>query len=203
MRFVKFTAMLIVAGLFVGVTASQNVAAQTVPFFIAGSGNIPEGLPLIPGESRPHNSVGFATSVGVHKGEGAFEIIGFTSATTATFQSTRPYKFTSFSNRRNTLACNYGTVDTTPAATEAGEVTLYPVDPANGIFYAVFIAEFTPALEECTGKFRRLTDGNFLMVAISEPFQIVGAEGLPLQDDPDGQIQYSWYGVGTLTYGRR
>ncbi len=203
MRFVKLFAMLFVASLFVGLTASQKAAAQTVPFLVFGSGDIPEGLSLIPGESRPHNSFGYATSGGFHRGQGSFEIIGFESQTTATFKSTTPYKFTSLLNSRDTLACNYGTVDATPGASEPGNVTLYPVDPENGIFYAVFIAEFTPALEECTGKFSRLRDGNFLMYARSEPFQVVGADALPVPGDADGAIQYSWIGLGSLTFGRR
>jgi hypothetical protein len=107
------------------------------------------------------------------------------------------------------LHATTGKVDATPGASEPGSVTLYPVEPEKGIFYAVFLAEFTPALDECTGRFRRLTDGNFLMLAVSEPFQVVvDTDGVPtnlapVSDDPDGQIQYSWYGVGTLTYGRR
>lgn len=203
MRFVKLFAMLFVTGMFVSLTASQQAVAQTVPFLIVGSGDIPEGLSLIPGESRPHTSVGYATSVGFHRGQGSVQIIDFLSQTTAAFKSGTPYKFTSILNRRDTLACNYGTVDATPGASEPGSVTLYPVDPENGIFYAIFIAEFTPALAECTGKFSRLRDGNFLMYARTEPFQVVGADAVAVPSDADGIIQYSWIGVGSLRFARR
>jgi hypothetical protein len=107
MRFVKFTAMLFVASLFIGLGASQKVAAQTVPFFIAGSGNVTDGLVLDPTVVNPHKSIGYATAVGLHTGEGEIRFLGFTSPSTGIFESGVPYKFTSLFNRRNTLACNY------------------------------------------------------------------------------------------------
>jgi hypothetical protein len=57
---------------------------------------------------------------------------------------------------------------------------------------AVFVAEFNPVLELCTGRFKKVTGGSFMMTAISEPF-VFGAT------DPVG---YSWEGEGTLQFRR-
>lgn len=177
--------------------ATANMAsAQTVPFFIVGSGEIPDGIPLTPGESRPHESVGYATSVGFHSGSGGLRLLDFTSPTTANFESSEPYKFKSLFGR-HTLACNYGVV---PDADEPGEVELFFVDQAAGIVIGVFLAEFTPDIPSCTGKFKRLKGGSFTMLAVTEPFQLSPSGGVPVAGDANGVIDYSWVGIGSLKY---
>ena len=84
------------------------------------------------------------------------------------------------------LACYYGRVD--EGASSPGVATLYP--QADGKFVAVFVAEFTPAYAECTGRFSKLTGGSFIMVATTEPF-VLGST------DP---VAYWWQGQGTLTF---
>ena len=71
-----------------------------------------------------------------------------------------------------------------------GEVTLYPV--GDGSFIAVFVAEFNPVPAKCTGRFAKVTDGSFIMVATSEPFFLLATTTTP--------FAYSWEGEGTLTF---
>lgn len=195
-------ALRFVGGVAVVLLLSVNVPAekangQTLPFLIVGSGTIPDGIPVAPDDIRPHNSIGFASFVGFHTGGGAFEVLENTSPTTADFQSSRPYKFKSLFGR-HVLACNYGV---TPDAAEPGEVELIPVgDPSNGIFVGVFLAEFTPDIPNCKGKFKRLKGGSFMMLAITEPFQATPGGGVPVADDSNGVIDYNWVGLGSLTF---
>ena len=195
------SALKIVCGLalalFIGSGGTGTSAnAQTVPFFIVGSGTIPEGIPLTPGESRPHQSIGYASLIGFHTGSGALRLLDFTSPTTANFESAEPYKFKSLFGRQ-TLAFNYGKV---PDAKEPGEVELFFVDQAAGIVIGVFLAEFTPDAASSTGRFKRVKGGSFTMLAITEPFQLSPSGGIPVADDANGVIDYSWVGIGSLKY---
>jgi len=59
------------------------------------------------------------------------------------------------------------------------------------------VAEFNPIPSECTGRFKNVVDGSFIMVAVSEPFE--------LQLDEDGftpPFNYTWEGKGWLKYNR-
>lgn len=198
-RSVKFVGGLAVVMLFATSLPAQKTSGQTLPFIIVGSGVIPKGIPLTPNDIRPHRSVGYASFVGFHTGAGAIEVLENTSPTTADFQSAKPYRFKSIFGR-DVLACKYGV---TQDAAEPGEVELIPVDPTNplnDIFIGVFLAEFTPDIPSCKGKFRRLKDGSFLMLAISEPFRATASGGVPLEEDSNGKIDYNWVGLGSLTF---
>jgi hypothetical protein len=65
---------------------------------------------------------------------------------------------------------------------------------SDGSFTAVFIAEFNPDLPNCTGRFAKLTGGSLIMIAVSDPFVILGLTTSP--------FNYTWSGSGTLTYGK-
>jgi hypothetical protein len=60
----------------------------------------------------------------------------------------------------------------------------------GGEFIAVFTAEFNPVLKKCTGRFTKVIDGSFIMVAVTEPF-VLGAT------DP---VAYTWQGKGWLEF---
>jgi hypothetical protein len=80
---------------------------------------------------------------------------------------------------------------TSNGAQQPGQATL--TLNADGSFTAVFVAEFNPDLANCTGRFAKLTSGSLIMVAVSDPFFILGASTTP--------FNYTWQGSGTLTYG--
>ncbi len=42
----------------------------------------------------------------------------------------------------------------------------------DGRFDAVFVAEFNPIMSECTGRFADVVDSSFLMIAVSDPFEL-------------------------------
>ncbi|XZE52361.1 hypothetical protein SH139x_004054 [Planctomycetaceae bacterium SH139] len=52
-----------------------------------------------------------------------------------------------------------------------------------------WVADFTPVVEDSTGKFRRLESGSIVMLAFS-PFQM-------------SNVPFIWIGDGDLVYGRR
>jgi hypothetical protein len=86
------------------------------------------------------------------------------------------------------LAFTYGDVGN--GAKQPGEVNLCPV--GDGSFFAIFVAEFNPVPTKCTGRFAKVTGGSLIMVAISEPFFLLGTETTP--------FAYSWQGDGSLTF---
>ena len=146
---------------------------------------------------------GFATSVGPHTGQGRFQVVENLTADTALFSSGVPFEFTSVFDG-STLACHYGRTDVANPAKEPGFVQLIPVDPETGMFFAVFLAEFTPSLEDCTGRFAKLKDGSFRMLAVSEVFQADPMTGFGVNpSDPSAPIKYSWYGAGSLKFKKR
>src|SRR5262249_20747579 len=65
---------------------TQALPPQTVPFEVVGSGDAPQGLPLFPGGMASHTSTGVSNLHGAFSGNGSFTLLGFTSATTGTFQ---------------------------------------------------------------------------------------------------------------------
>jgi hypothetical protein len=61
----------------------------------------------------------------------------------------------------------------------------------------VFIAEFNPVPEDCTGIFANVIDGSFIMLAKTEPFA--------LAVDEDGftpSFRYTWKGEGWIEFAR-
>src|SRR5262249_35807323 len=70
--------------------ACPGAQAQVVPFKVVGGGVAPDGLPLQTNVAAPHWAVGVGTGLGRYYGQGAFQILQFTSATTGVFDSAEP-----------------------------------------------------------------------------------------------------------------
>ncbi|QEH35187.1 hypothetical protein OJF2_37340 [Aquisphaera giovannonii] len=175
--------VLLVAGLSL---AGSPAHAQVVkPFKVVGGG-VAEYLPVVPDVASRHFAVGQATELGRYYGEGAFQVLEFHADGTADFDSARPFVFVAANGDR--LAFTYG--DTSNGAARPGEVTLHPT--REGLFVAVFVAEFNPIPALCTGRFAKVTGGSFIMTAVTQPFEF-GAM------DPVG---YIWSGEGSLVYRR-
>jgi hypothetical protein len=170
------------------VLGQNRAEAQVKPFKISGGGLAPDGIALVPGTPAPHSAAGNATELGNYQGEGFFQILNYTSLTTAKFSSGPDFIFTAANG--DLLAMTYGVVAN--GAAHPGDVTLCP--NSDNSFTAIFVAEFNPLLAKCTGRFAKLTGGSFIMVAVSEPFFILGATTTP--------FMYFWAGEGTLTFGK-
>ncbi len=166
--------------------APQIASAQVKPFKISGCG-IADAMPLTPGQVVAHQSVGVATHLGAHTGQGRLKLGIFTSPTTATFSSEVPYVFKAANGDQ--LACTYGLDGTTVT----GKVELFRPNPLLPIAYAVFVAEFKPVPAQCTGRFAKVIGGSFLMTAVSEPFDLRN----PVN------VRYCWEGDGTLKFATR
>ena len=71
-------------------------------------------------------------------------------------------------------------------------MTLYPAHCGDNpnLVYAVFVAEFNPVIEECTGRFASVTAGSFVITATTEPFDITHPFHVP----------YRWSGSGNLEF---
>lgn len=175
--------------------ACQSAQAQVKPFKVTGTGISLSGMPL-PGQSSAHWAVGQATHLGRYYGEGIVHteaITGFdpeTGIISAEFSSGAPFVFEGANG--DLLVCHYGR-DDLPVAEGGtgtpGAVTLYPL--GDGVYVALFIAEFVPIQSACTGKFAGVK-GGWTMYALSEPF-VLGAT------DP---VAYSWQGEGSLEFAR-
>jgi hypothetical protein len=169
--------------------AGHRAEARTEPFKVTGGGPAPLGLSVLGAES-PHRATGGATFLGRYHGNGIANVLTFDPNTgSGTFRGT--YTFVSANGDR--LACTYG--DTRNGARHDGTFQVY--DAGGGNITVVFIAEFNPVPAQCTGRFRHVTGGSFLMVAVTDPF--------PLQINSDGftpPFKYSWAGEGTLQFGQ-
>lgn len=168
---------------------SYDAQAQVKPFKIKGDGVASLGLPFPGQTARPHTVVGTATHLGRHHGAGSIQtntvvFDPITGSFTGEFGSGQPFVFTGANG--DILSCNYGRTDL--GASTPGTFTLIPVG-APGVYMAIFIAEFVPVSDDCTGKFKGVT-GSWVMYAATEPF-VLGSS------DP---IQYSWEGSGELTF---
>ncbi len=163
--------------------ACHRAEAQVVPFKVTGGGVAADGLPLEPDVPAPHTAVGQATELGEYYAEGMFQILKFTSPLGGIFDSAEPCVFTAADGSE--LAFTYG--DTFNGAAAAGEFTLYP--QGDGTFVAVFVAEFNPIPELCTGRFADVVDGSFLMVAVTDPFE-----------PGELNVGYTWQGKGWLEF---
>jgi hypothetical protein len=173
-----------------------SAAAQVKPFKVTGSGVGLTGLPAPGQDPRPHTIESVATFLGHHTGEGTVKTDSavFDPATghiTGEFGSGSPFVFVGANGDQ--LACYYGHTDF--GASEPGryDLTILGVQPDGSLVVeALFIAEFVPVSEECTGKFAGVT-GSWIMYAWTEPF-VLGS------DDP---INYSWEGQGSLTFQKK
>jgi hypothetical protein len=173
--------------------AALNGEVRAEPFKITGSGVAPLGLPLPGQDPRPHSIVGNATYLGRHTGEGSVKTDSavFDPATghiTGEFGSGSPFVFTK--KNGDQLACNYGRTDLGASKPGTFDLTILDVLPDGSLVVeALFIAEFIPQTDLCTGMFEGVT-GGWVMFAMSEPF-VLGSS------DP---IKYSWQGQGSLTF---
>ncbi|MCA9194854.1 MAG: hypothetical protein KDB03_23950 [Planctomycetales bacterium] len=188
--------------------------SQTIPFFITGSGYVPGGyFSLTPFVPIDHNTEsGWGIKIGHHTGEGGFQLTAPPNMSTLSvdFSSSRPYHFVSSDDPRNVLACNYGVITGDLPASQPGTATFHSIDsgadpdsPLDDTFIISFLAEFRPALDDCSGKFHksRLKNGSFMMLALSKPVKIDLANGIVVNaNTPGAPIAYSWYGLGTLTF---
>jgi hypothetical protein len=168
--------------------ACPRAQAQDKPFKVKGGGLAPDGISLIPFTPVPHSAVGEATELGEYSGEGMFQLLDFTGPLSAEFSSAPNFVFTAANGDQ--LAFTYGV--TSNGAAQPGEVTLFP--ESDGSFTAVFVAEFNPDLANCTGRFANVIGGSFTMVAVSEPFFIVGDTTTP--------FAYTWEGEGAIEFSK-
>src|SRR5262245_44415956 len=133
-------------------TAAEQADTRVVPFKVTGGGTAPLGLPVFPGGKAPHDATGTATHLGRYSGdEGKFELLTINLGTgTGTFRGS--FVFVAANGDR--LAMNYGADPANP-----GTFTLTPA--GGGKVVATFVAEFTPALGQSTGRFAEVTGGSF------------------------------------------
>lgn len=184
-----FSFLLAVAFSLAGTSAEAQV---TKPFKISGEGIGPMGLPL-PGQApRPHGIVGEATHLGRHAGLGSVQTdsaqFNADGTITGEFGSGSPFVFVGANG--DELACHYGRTEFGAEEPGTFELTILDFTPAGiPIVEAVFVAEFVPQPELCTGKFAGIS-GSWIMIARSEPF-VLGSS------DPLG---YEWVGEGELTF---
>jgi hypothetical protein len=152
------------------------------PLEVFGGGTAPQGLPLFPGGTAPHNAAGsislWGDYGGRYSGNGQFTLLNFTSAATGNFQG----NFDFVANNGDQLACNYG-------ADSPGTFTIFPT--ANGKVIVQFVAVFTPVPGASTGHFANVIGGSFTMIATSEAFDPTpNAQGYTMP------FAYSWEGAG-------
>jgi hypothetical protein len=164
----------------------QNQAqAQVKPFKVTGGGVV-NYVPLPGDPPQFHFAVGNATELGNYYGEGYVQVLELLSPNTASFDSAVPFVFTAANGDK--LAFQYGHVDARAAG--PGLVTLYPANGAKVV--AVFVAEFNPVPADCTGRFKKVIGGSFIMTAVTEPF-VLGAQ------DP---VAYTWEGDGSIEFSK-
>ena len=162
---------------------SHQGQTHSVPFLVTGGGTAPDGLPVFPGGTAPHNATGWASLVGHYTGDGTFELLSF-DPTTGTGTFTGSFVFVAANGDK--LAMNYGADPNDP-----GTFTLVPA--GNREVEAVFVAVFTPDPANSTGRFKDVTGGSFTMVATSAPFvPVPNAQGFT------PPFAYTWVGEGTL-----
>lgn len=169
---------------FLAIASACNPIHARVTKFEVNGGGVVEYIPL-PGDQAVHWAVGNATHLGEYYGVGIVRPEMFTSPATASFSSAVPFVFVGADGDR--LAFHYGRTD--QGAVTPGNATLFPT--SGGKFGSVWVAEFTPVPELCTGKFSGVTGGSFIMIARTDEF-VLGAK------DP---VKYTWSGEGYLKWG--
>jgi hypothetical protein len=175
-------AVRLVALVAVIVLACPTADAQVKPFKITGGGTV-DYVPLVDHVPVFHWAAGNATHLGNYYCEGYVQLLGFTSANTADFNSAQPCVFTAANGDK--LVFTYG--DTANGAAQAGYVTLLPA--GDGQFIAVWVAEFNPVPALCTGRFANVVAGSFIMTAVTEPFSF-----------GDTDVVYNWSGDGWIKF---
>jgi hypothetical protein len=175
---VRLTALAVIFAL-----ACPRADAQVKPFKVTGGG-FADYIPVTTDTPVFHFAIGQATELGRYYGAGKVQLDQFTSASTADFSSAVPFVFTAANGDK--LAFTYG--DTTNGAQQPGEVEIQYV--GGGEFVAVWTAEFNPVPALCTGRFKNVIAGSFIMVAVTEPF-VLGAH------DP---VAYTWQGDGWIEF---
>ncbi len=167
---------------FVALPLTFATPSGVAPFETAGAGHAPQGVPLIPGGTVPHDATGginlLDTYHGTYSGPGEYTFLNFTSPTTGEFHGT--FDFTA--KNGDQLPCTYG-------ASTPGTFTVYPVE--GGKVVVQFVAVFAPVTTECTGAIASITGGNFLMIATTDPF-----DPTPNAQGSTEAFTYSWVGAG-------
>jgi hypothetical protein len=178
-------------------STSTEVFGQVKPFKITGKGTIIEPIPFFPGGTAKHNIAGNATHLGRHEGAGEAEILTVDLNTgKGTFRSSSDVPFVFVAANGDKLAFHYGNNEETGA--KDGRVTAIPISPTK--FRTIWVAEFIPVPEQSTGRFKRVYDGCFTMIAETEPFTpLIPGSGL----EPDEQIEYEWSGQGWIAFAKR
>jgi hypothetical protein len=167
------------------VLAAPDADSLVVPFKVSGGGTAPNGIPVFPGGTAPHNATGTATYLGKYTGEGTFTLLSFDPETlTGTF--TGSFVFAAANGDR--LAFDYG-------ATTPGTFTVTPTGDGMGVVQ--FVADFTPDPAASTGRFANVTGGSFTMVATTEPFLLQpNAQGYTVP------FAYTWAGDGWIEFAK-
>jgi hypothetical protein len=166
--------------------AAPDAGSRVVPFRVSGGGTAPNGLPLFPGGSGPHNATGTATHLGQYTGEGTFTLLTLDPSTlTGTF--TGSFVFVAANGDR--LAFDYG-------AATPGTFTVTPT--SDGKVVVQFVAVFTPDPAASTGRFADVTGGSFTMVATTEPFVLQ-----PNELGYTVPFAYTWAGDGWVEFAKR
>jgi len=172
---------LVCATCFYEASGADPDAVVSKPFKVSGGGTV-DFLPLDPtGPSAPHNATGNATQLGnYYLVDAAVQIDSFIDPLTANFSSAVDPVFVAANGDK--LVLHYeGIVKLTPVLDENNQPT--------GEFTSRWVADFTPVLEECTGRFEKVVGGSFEMIATSGAFQL-----------SDTDIPYQWKGDGFLDW---
>jgi hypothetical protein len=172
------------------VIAVGSANAQVKPFKVSGGGPAPNGASIF-GADSPHSATGNGTQLGKYSGDGIFNALSFDATTlSGTFHGT----FTFVAANGDKLACTYG--ETANGADQPGTYQVVPAD--GGKVIIIFLAEFNPVPIACTGKFKDVVDGSFLMLAVTEPIDLsIDANGFT------PPFHYDWMGDGWLEFKKK
>jgi hypothetical protein len=161
--------------------------AQVKPLKITGGGRGPEGLSIF-GFDSAHTATGNATHLGKYSGNGIANVLSFDPETlSGTFEGF----FVFVAANGDKLAMTYGNPDN--GAEQVGTFQL--IDAGGSKVKAVFLAEFNPILDMCTGRFANVVDGSLIMLAESDPFALVVDE-----EGYSPPFNYTWEGQGWLEF---
>ncbi len=167
---------------------TTTAQAQVKPFAIVGGGGGDDGISVV-GVPTGFDSAGLATHLGRYSSDnGVFQALSVDFATGAgTFRGSITFE----AANGDQLACTFG--DTSNGAAQPGQFQIVPLE--DGLVQVVFLAEFNPDVSKCTGRFAKVVDGSFLMLAVSTPFPLIIDE---LGFTPP--FDYSWVGTGSLEF---
>lgn len=186
-RTLRLNAFPAIAALVAVLALACRADAQVKPFKITGGGPAPDGFSIF-GAPSQHSATGHATELGKYTGDGVATALSFDPTTgSGTFHGFVVFE----AANGDKLAFTYG--DTDNGAEEVG--TFRVVDAGGGKVKVIFVAEFNPIPELCTGRFANVVDGSFIMTAETEPFE--------LDIDADGYsppFDYTWEGQGWIEF---